>query len=205
MHTLPPLPYAYDALEPYFDEATMKLHHQKHHATYVEKLNTALESAPELAEESLAVILADLTKVPETIRTAVRNHGGGHFNHSLWWQTLRTPTPENLPTGAIGELIGKQFGSYDNWREHFKAEALSLFGSGWVWLVKNSEGELQIIKLPNQDTPLALNLSPLLGIDVWEHAYYLKYQNRRAEFVDAFFNLINWDFVNEIYQSNFTL
>ena len=194
MHILPKLKFEYKALEPYFDEATMKLHHSKHHQTYVDKLNEALVKHPELAEKSLEELLIDLTKIPEDIRGAVRNHGGGHFNHTFFWDILKPNSGGKvaLPTGQTLEDINKTFSSFENFQKLFKEAALSRFGSGWAWLVADVNDELMIITTANQETPLELKMGPIIGLDVWEHAYYLKYQNRRAEFVDAFFNLIDW-------------
>lgn len=197
MHTLPALPYNFNDLEPYFDEATMQLHHDKHHATYVEKLNAALADYPDLQTKSLTDLLLNLDQVPEEIRTAVKNHGGGHFNHSFFWQSLRKGEEENEPTGPIAEALAREFGDFATFKEKFKTDSLAVFGSGWVWLVQTKTGELKLLKQPNQDAPLSPGVSPLLGLDVWEHAYYLKYQNRRADYIDAFFHLINWDFVNQ--------
>lgn len=197
MHVLPPLPYNFSDLEPYFDEATMQLHHDKHHATYVEKLNAALEAYPELQNKSLTDLLLNLDQVPEGIRGAVRNHGGGHFNHSFFWQSLQPGQEVNEPTGLASEAIERQFGDFARFKDQFKTEALAVFGSGWVWLVQTKTGELKITKQANQDAPLSLGATPILGLDLWEHAYYLKYQNRRAEYIEAFFHLINWDFINQ--------
>lgn len=198
MHTLPQLKYEYNALEPYFDEATMRLHHLKHHQTYIDKLNAALEAFPELQAKSLEELLKDLTVVPEAIRAAVRNHGGGHWNHSFFWQILKPNSDGkiSLPNGKLLEGIKTSFGSFENFQKLFKEAALARFGSGWVWLVAVSTGEWQIISTTNQDTPLELKHKPLIGLDLWEHAYYLKYQNRRADFIDAFFYLIDWNSVS---------
>ncbi|MEK7586979.1 MAG: superoxide dismutase [Patescibacteria group bacterium] len=202
MHTLPKLKFEYGALEPYFDEATMKLHHSKHHQTYVDKLNEALVKHPELAEKSLEELLSDLKSVPEDIRIAVRNHGGGHSNHSFFWNILKPNSDgkASVPTGKLLEDINKTFSSFENFQKLFKDTALARFGSGWVWLVcptegnrVASDGKLKIISTANQDTPLELDFIPIIGLDVWEHAYYLKYQNRRADFIDAFFYLIDWN------------
>jgi len=190
--TLDPLPYAHDALEPYIDKATMEIHHGKHHAAYVANLNKALESAPELASRGLEQLLANnLIAVPESIRTAVRNNGGGHFNHAMFWQFL-SPKGGGQPGGKLGDAITGTFGSYDTFKEKFSAAAMGRFGSGWAWLVKDGAGKLDVYSTANQDSPVSEGKVPLLGLDVWEHAYYLKYQNRRAEYVGAWWNVVNW-------------
>jgi Fe-Mn family superoxide dismutase len=190
--TLPNLPYAFDALEPYIDKATMEIHHGKHHAAYVANVNKALESAPELASKSLEELLAaNLALVPEPIRTAVRNNGGGHVNHSLFWQIM-APNAGGAPTGKLAEAINATFGSFDNLKEKLNAAGMGRFGSGWAWLVKDRAGKLDIYSTANQDSPLMEGKVPVLGIDVWEHAYYLKYQNRRAEYLAAWWNVVNW-------------
>ena len=196
-HSLPALPYAYDALEPFFDAKTMEVHHTKHHQTYVDKLNAALEGNEILQKASAEDLLKDLNSVPENIRTAVRNHGGGHANHSFWWQMLRKDVRYS---GEIARAIDSKFGSYDDFKDKFSETAALLFGSGWTWLVF-SNGELEIMSTPNQDSPLSLGKTPILGIDVWEHAYYLKYQNRRPDYISAFFNVINWEQVNEYFRA----
>jgi len=196
-HKLPELPYAYNALEPYFDAQTMEIHHTKHHQTYVDKLNAALEGHPDLQSKSVEDLLRDLNAVPENIRTAVINHGGGHFNHSFFWPMLRK---ETRCGGAVADAINSTFGSFDVFKEQFSTKAALLFGSGWTWLVW-SNNELQIVTTANQDNPLSQGKTPVLGIDVWEHAYYLKYQNRRPEYVSAFFNVINWDTVNDYFKA----
>ncbi|RMD67045.1 superoxide dismutase [Candidatus Pacearchaeota archaeon] len=195
-HALPELPYAYDALEPYIDARTMEIHHTKHHQGYVNKLNAALEKHPELAEKSVEELLAQIESVPEDIQTAVRNNGGGHANHTLFWQILSPEKQE--PSGEIAEEIEKTFGSFDAFKQEFTNAALGVFGSGWAWLVY-SDGKLEVIKTPNQDSPLMQGKTPILGIDVWEHAYYLNYQNRRNEYVEAFWNVVNWKKVNEFF------
>ena len=192
-HTLEPLPYAYDALEPYIDEQTMRIHHGKHHQTYVDKLNAALEGHESLQETPLGKLLENLDQVPDDIRTAVRNHGGGHANHSFFWPTLKKDVGFG---GEIVDAVNSSFGSYDNFKQSFSNSAALLFGSGWTWLVWD-QGKLEIITTPNQDNPLSQGKKPILGLDVWEHAYYLKYQNRRPEYIEAFFNVINWDVVNQ--------
>lgn len=196
MFNLPSLPYAYNSLEPYIDEQTMRIHHTKHHQAYIDKLNAALENAPQLQKKSAEDLIKNLNKLPDTIKTAVRNHGGGHLNHSFFWKILRKDVE---PIGEILEAIGDKFGNVDKFREMFKEACLTLFGSGWVWLVLNEKRELEIVKTSNQDNPLSEGKTPLLGIDLWEHAYYLKYQNKRADYVDAFFNVIDWEKVNEFY------
>ena len=195
---LPPLPYAYDALEPNIDAKTMEIHHTKHHQGYTDKLNAALEKAPELAEKSAEEILRNIDSVPEEIRTAVINNGGGFVNHSLFWEILSPDKQE--PSGAVLEAINKAFSSFDSFKEKFAEEAMGRFGSGWAWLVV-SDGKLEVINSPNQDSPLMDGKVPVLGLDVWEHAYYLNYQNRRNEYVEAFFNIINWNKVNELYSA----
>ena len=196
-HSLPALPYAYDALEPFFDAKTMEIHHTKHHQTYVDKLNAALEGHENLQKLGVEDLLKDLNAVPENIRTAVRNHGGGHANHSFWWPILRK---EVNYSGDIASAINSKFGGYDEFKEKFSTAAALLFGSGWTWLVW-SNGELEIMTTPNQDSPLSQGKTPILGIDVWEHAYYLKYQNRRPDYIAAFFNVINWEQVDEYFKA----
>lgn len=196
-YQLPELPYAYDALEPHIDELTMKLHHDKHHNTYVTNLNVAIDKHPELAEKTVEELVADLNNVPEDIRMAVRNNGGGHANHAFFWKIMG-PNAGGEPTGAIKGAIESAFGSFEEFKAQFKAAALGRFGSGWAWLVAN-DGKLEIMATLNQDSPLTEGKVPLLGLDVWEHAYYKKYSNVRADYVDAFFNVINWDAVNELY------
>jgi Fe-Mn family superoxide dismutase len=196
-HFLPALPYAYDALEPFFDAKTMEIHHTKHHQTYVDKLNAALEGNESLQKSSPEDLLKDLNSVPENIRTAVRNHGGGHANHSFWWQMLRK---DERYSGEVAKAIDAKFGSYDEFKDKFSDTAALLFGSGWTWLVF-SNGDLEIMTTPNQDSPLSQGKTPILGIDVWEHAYYLNYQNRRPDYISAFFNVINWEQVNEYFKA----
>ena len=195
--SLPPLPYAFDALEPYIDKATMEIHHGKHHAAYVTNLNKALESAPQLAGKSLEELLASNCAVaPENIRTAVRNHGGGHLNHSLFWQIMG-PQAGGQPGGKLAEAIKSTFGNFDQFKEKFGAAAMGRFGSGWAWLVKSPEGKLDIYSTANQDSPVMESKFPVLGLDVWEHAYYLKYQNRRNEYVAAWWSVVNWNEVEK--------
>jgi superoxide dismutase, Fe-Mn family len=196
--TLPPLPYAYDALEPYIDAATMTVHHDKHHATYVANLNKAVADFPDVKKMPIENLLKDLNAIPESIRTAVRNQGGGHLNHSLFWQMLKKGGGE--PKGALAAAIDKRFGSFGAFKDEWTKAAVGQFGSGWAWLVVDANKQLGIEAAANQDSPLSQGKQPLLTIDVWEHAYYLKYQNRRPEYVAAFFNVINWDFVSERYQ-----
>jgi Fe-Mn family superoxide dismutase len=196
--TLPPLPYAYDALEPYIDARTMEIHHDKHHAAYVANLNKAVADFPDTAKMTVEDLLKDLSAVPEKIRTAVRNQGGGHFNHSLFWQMLKKNGGE--PAGDLAKAIDSAFGNFAAFKENFSKTAAGQFGSGWAWLVIGANRQLSIEPAANQDSPLSTGKQPLLGIDVWEHAYYLKYQNRRPEYVAAFFNVINWDFVSERYK-----
>lgn len=197
--TLPPLPYASDALEPFIDKTTMEIHHDKHHAAYVNNLNKALESAPELASKSVEELLANgYAIVPEAIRTAVRNNGGGHVNHTMFWEILKVNNGA-APAGDLAAAINGTFGSLDSFKEKFAAAATTRFGSGWAWLVK-SAGKLEIISTANQDSPLAEGKFPVLGLDVWEHAYYLKYQNRRPDYITAWWSVVNWDEVAKRFQ-----
>ena len=196
-YTLPDLPYAYDALEPYIDEETMHLHHDKHHNTYVTNLNAAIEKHPELGEKSVEELLADFDSVPEDIKTAVRNNGGGHANHSFFWEIL-APNAGGEPTGAIKEAIEETFGSFADFKEEFKTAATGRFGSGWAWLVIK-DGKLAITSTANQDSPLMDGQTPVLGLDVWEHAYYLKYKNVRPDYINAFWSVVNWVKVNDFY------
>ena len=189
--------YAYDALEPFIDARTMEIHHTKHHQGYVNNLNAALEKHPGL-KLSLNEMLKDLTLVPEDIRTAVRNNGGGHFNHSLFWDVLKVNNGAK-PEGELLKAINEAFGSFDQFRDTFDKAAATRFGSGWAWLIVNKKGKLEVVSTPNQDTPLTLG-TPILGLDVWEHAYYLNYQNRRADYIVAFFHVVNWDQVAKLYQ-----
>ena len=195
---LKPLAYPTDALEPHIDARTMEIHHGKHHATYVTNLNNALKDQPALASKSLEEILSHLDTVPEAIRTTVRNNGGGHWNHDLFWKLI-TPEGSDTPTGELAKALEAAFGNLDEFKAKFKAAALGRFGSGWAWLVANQDGSLAITSTPNQDNPLMDGKYAILGIDVWEHAYYLNYQNRRADYVDAFWNVLNWDVVASIY------
>lgn len=199
---LAPLPYAYEALEPAIDAETMRLHHGKHHATYVAKLNEAVAAAPELAGKSVEELLRALARVPETVRTAVRNHGGGHANHTLFWSSMRPPTsPAGVqPAGRLAAAIQTQFGSFDGLREQLSRTAAGVFGSGWAWLTLDAGRKLALASTPNQDSPLSVGQVPLLGIDVWEHAYYLRYQNRRADYVQAFFSVVDWTAIGRRYE-----
>ncbi|KPG69411.1 MULTISPECIES: superoxide dismutase [unclassified Enterococcus] len=196
-YTLPDLPYAYDALEPYIDEETMHLHHDKHHNTYVTNLNAAIEKHPELGEKSVEDLLKDFSSVPEDIQTAVRNNGGGHANHTFFWEILG-PNAGGEPTGAIKDAIEETFGSFDDFKEEFKTAATGRFGSGWAWLVVK-DGKLAVTSTANQDSPLMDGQTPVLGLDVWEHAYYLKYKNVRPDYINAFWSVVNWDKVNEYF------
>jgi len=197
-HTLPPLPYAYNALEPNIDEQTMRIHHDKHHDAYVNNLNAALKDHPDLDKLSIEQLLGDLNRVPEAIRTAVRNNGGGHYNHTLFWE-LMTPGGAKEPTGPLAAAITAKFGSFAAFKEQFQKAGLARFGSGWAWLVQSPAG-LAIESTPNQDTPIMEKKTAILGCDVWEHAYYLKYQNRRADYLTAWWNTVNWTIVGKRYQ-----
>jgi superoxide dismutase, Fe-Mn family len=192
---LPNLPYAYDALEPYFDTQTMEIHHTKHHQTYIDKLNAAIKGNPTLENADVEQLIGNLNEIPENIRTAVRNHGGGHANHRFFWSTLKKDVTEG---GPVVDAITDQFGSFGEFKEKFANSAALLFGSGWTWLVYEV-GKLAIVTTANQDSPISSGKRPLLGLDVWEHAYYLRYQNRRPEYIAAFFHVINWEKVNELY------
>lgn len=200
--TTPDLPYAYDALEPYVDETTMHIHHDKHHVAYTTNLNKALEAQPELLEKNIEDILRDLNQVKKDIRLAVTNHGGGHYHHGFFWEIMRAPRDNNQPEGDLATAIQKTFASFDKFKENFSKMAMSVFGSGWAWLAWDGQ-KLIIEKTANQDSPLSIGHKPLMTLDVWEHAYYLKYQNRRVEFVEAFWPIINWAKANENYL-NFT-
>ena len=196
-YTLPELPYAYDALEPYIDVETMHLHHDKHHNTYVTNLNAAIEKHPELGEKSVEDLISDMNAIPEDIRTAVRNNGGGHANHTFFWEIM-APNAGGTPTGALKDAIDETFGSFEDFKNEFKTAATGRFGSGWAWLVVDN-GKLAIMSTPNQDSPLMDGQTPVLGLDVWEHAYYLKYKNVRPDYIEAFWNVVNWDKVNELF------
>lgn len=192
---LPPLPYAYDALEPYVDATTMHLHHGKHHQAYVNNLNAIVATHPELRGKKIEQLLANLDELPDSARTGVRNNGGGHFNHSFLWPTLGTGS--STPTGNLAKAIERSFGSQAALQDRLTSAAMSVFGSGWAWLAASPNGTLLIETTPNQDTPLSLGHTPVLGVDVWEHAYYLKYQNRRAEYLQALFHVVSWGHVSE--------
>jgi Fe-Mn family superoxide dismutase len=194
-YTLPELPYAYDALEPHIDAKTMEIHHTKHHQTYVDKLNAALEGHDDLSDQSVEDLLRNFSKVPADIQTPVKNHGGGHANHSLFW-TIMAPGGGGDPSGDIAEALSETFGDFNSFKEKFNTVATNHFGSGWAWLVVDGD-KLDLINRPNQDSPLMEGKTPIFGLDVWEHAYYLKYQNRRPEYIAAWWNTINWDEVNK--------
>ena len=196
--TLPPLPFAYDALEPYVDAPTVQIHHDKHHATYVANLNKAIANNPELGKKTVENLIRDLAAVPEGIRAAVRNHGGGHANHALYWQVV-AKNGGSGPKGELAKAIDKKFGSFTGFQEKFTQAATAQFGSGWAWLTVGTNKELGIESTLNQDSPLSAGRTPLLTIDVWEHAYYLKYQNRRPEYIAAFYHIINWGALSERY------
>jgi superoxide dismutase, Fe-Mn family len=193
---LPPLPYDFSALEPHIDAQTMEIHHDRHHQAYINNVNAAIEKHPELASKSIEELLGDLNAIPEDIRTVVRNNGGGHYNHSMFWEIMG-PGGGGEPTGAVAAAINSAFGDYATFKETLTKAAVGQFGSGWGWLVKDGSGKLSVFGRPNQDTPLSEGLTPVLGVDVWEHAYYLKYQNKRPDYVAAWFNTINWSAVNK--------
>lgn len=199
-HELPALPYATGALEPHIDTATMEIHHGRHHNAYVTNLNNALNSAPELASKSVEDLISDLNSVPESIRTAVRNNGGGHANHSLFWKTI-SPNGGGQPSGALAAAIDAELGGFDKFKETFAAAGATRFGSGWAWLALGKDGKLKVYSLPNQDSPIMEGDTPLLGLDVWEHAYYLKYQNKRPDYIAAFWNVVDWKAVGSIYDA----
>lgn len=201
-YELPQLPYAYDALEPYIDAKTMEIHHTKHHQAYINNLNAALEKHPAIANKPLEALLADLAAVPEDIRTAVRNHGGGTWNHSFFW-TIMGPEAKHggpQPDGTVGAAIEGAFGDFASFKESFTKAASGVFGSGWAWLVVNKDGTLAVTSTPNQDSPLSVGQRPILGLDVWEHAYYLKYQNKRPDYIGAWWSVVNWNAVEEKYR-----
>ncbi|WP_028563824.1 superoxide dismutase [Paenibacillus pinihumi] len=199
-HQLPALPYANNALEPHIDATTMEIHHDRHHNTYVTNLNAALESAPELQGKSVEDLIADLNSVPEGIRTAVRNNGGGHANHSLFWETIG-PDAGGAPQGTLAAAIDSELGGFDKFKEDFAKAATTRFGSGWAFLAVTKDGKLKVYSLPNQDSPIMEGETPLLGLDVWEHAYYLKYQNKRPDYIAAFWNVVNWSEVGKRYEA----
>jgi len=194
-HTLPKLAYAYDGLEPYIDAKTMEVHHTKHHQAYITKLDAALKGHPDLEAKSAEELISDLGVIPDDIRTAVRNHGGGTANHNFFWTILAKGT---TPGGPVADALKTRYGGFDQFKEQFSTAAANLFGSGWAWLVL-ADGRPEIMTTPNQDSPLSVGRTPIIGLDVWEHAYYLKYQNRRPEYIEAFFSVINWEKVNELY------
>ncbi len=200
MFTLPKLEYSYDALEPYIDAKTMELHYTKHHQTYIDNLNAALKDYPELQKKTLEELLKDLSALPEKIRVAVQNNGGGHLNHSQFW--LWMDKAGGKPQGKVLDEIVKKFGSFDAFKEQFSTAAKSRFGSGWAWLSFDKSGSIVITSTVNQDSPVSQGMSPLLGLDVWEHAYYLKYNNRRVDYIDAWWHVVNWGHVEEIYRSH---
>lgn len=199
-YELPQLPYAYDALEPHIDARTMEIHHTKHHQTYITNVNNALKDKPELAAKSVEELISNLEAVPEDIRTVVRNNGGGHANHSFFWKIMG-PNAGGTPTGKLADDINATFGSFDQFKEKMAAAGASRFGSGWAWLVRNKSGKLEVMSTPNQDNPLMDGLTPVLGVDVWEHAYYLTYQNRRPDYLKAWWNVVNWDEVGKRYEA----
>lgn len=198
-HQLPALPYANNALEPHIDETTMMIHHDRHHNTYVTNLNNALEAHADLQSKSIEDLIADLDSVPESIRTAVRNNGGGHANHSLFWEIIG-PNGGGAPTGALADAINNELGGFDKFKEDFAKAATTRFGSGWAWLSVKG-GKLVVSSTPNQDSPIMEGATPILGLDVWEHAYYLKYQNKRPDYIGAFWNVVNWEEVGKRYEA----
>ncbi|MEX2356051.1 MAG: superoxide dismutase [Thermaerobacterales bacterium] len=199
-HQLPDLPYPKDALEPHIDAQTMEIHHGRHHNTYITKLNEALEGHSDLAGRDIEDLMRNLDSVPEGIRTAVRNNGGGHSNHSLFWQVM-SPNGGGAPAGALADAINKACGSFDQFKEKFAAAGVGQFGSGWAWLVVKQDGSVAVTSTPNQDTPLMNGDTPILGLDVWEHAYYLKYQNKRPDYIQAWWNVVNWDEVTRRFEA----
>jgi superoxide dismutase, Fe-Mn family len=204
-HELPKLPYQADALEPHIDKATMEIHHGKHHNTYVTKLNAALEQHPNLADKPVEDLISKISDLPQDIRAAVRNNGGGHANHTLFWQIM-SPQGGGKPSGSLGDAIEKAWGGFDAFKDAFANAAVGRFGSGWAWLIVDGSGNLRITSTPNQDTPLMQDVAddpgtPIIGLDVWEHAYYLNYQNRRPDYIEAWWNVVNWDEANRRYES----
>jgi superoxide dismutase, Fe-Mn family len=200
-YSLPKLAYDFNALEPHIDQTTMEIHYGKHHQTYVNNLNAALEGKADLQEKSLEELLSNLDAVPEAIRTAVRNNGGGHLNHSLFWEVIAPATENNAPTGKLAEAIDKAFGSFEAFKQEFTKAATTRFGSGWAWLVVNENGSVEVTSTANQDNPIMDGKVAVLGLDVWEHAYYLNYQNRRPDYIASFFNIINWEAVSSKYEA----
>ncbi len=200
-YELPALPYAYDALEPFIDAQTMEIHHTKHHQTYVTKLNEALATHPELADKPLEWLLSNLNEVPEDIRGAVRNHGGGHWNHSMFWEVMGPNSGTRTPGSELATAIDTSFGNFQSFQEAFNKAATTQFGSGWAWLVKDASGKLSVVSTANQDNPLSQGLVPIMGLDVWEHAYYLKYQNKRPDYITAWWNVINWEKVGQNFET----
>lgn len=198
-HQLPDLNYKYSDLEPYIDEMTMTIHHTKHHATYVNNLNGALEKYPELQEKSIEELLTSLDSLPEDIKTAVRNNGGGHYNHSMFW-SIMSPKGGGEPKGELGEKIKNKFGSFQDFKDEFAKASTSRFGSGWAWLILDKKGELLISSTANQDNPISEGLTPILGLDLWEHAYYLKYQNKRPDYIKEWWNIVDWNKVVSLYE-----
>jgi superoxide dismutase, Fe-Mn family len=198
-HSVPPLPYDYSALEPHIDAQTMTLHHDKHHAAYVNNLNAAIEKHPQLGSKSVEDLLRDINSVPEDVRTTVRNNGGGHMNHTMFWQIMK-PKGGGPPTGRVGDEIKKVFGSFEEFQKQFNDVGTKRFGSGWVWLVRSKAGKLEVISTANQDNPIMDGHHAIMGNDVWEHAYYLKYQNRRPEYLAAWWNVVNWDEINKRFK-----
>jgi Fe-Mn family superoxide dismutase len=197
-HELPPLPYPANALEPHIDARTMEIHHDKHHQTYITNLNNAVKDKPEVEAKSAEDLIRDLNAVPEAIRTAVRNNAGGHVNHTMFWKIMKGGA-NGKPSGKLAQDIDSAFGSFDEFKEKFQAAGAARFGSGWVWLIKNKSGKLEIVSTPNQDNPIMDGNTPILGNDVWEHAYYLNYQNRRPDYLKAWWNVVNWEAVAERY------
>ncbi|MBU5590445.1 superoxide dismutase [Clostridium sp. MSJ-4] len=199
-HSLPELKYDYNALEPHIDEMTMRIHHTKHHAAYVNNLNAALEKYPELENKDLEELLKNIDSIPEDIKIAVRNNGGGHYNHSMFWNIIG-PNKGGKPEGSLEEAINKKFGSFDKFKEEFNKAAATRFGSGWAFLVINQEAELEVVSTANQDNPISEGKTPILALDVWEHAYYLKYQNKRPDYIEAWWNVVDWKEVEKIYEN----
>lgn len=198
MVKLPELPYAYDALEPYVDTETMKIHHTKHHQGYINKFNAALANYPELQQKNITELLESLDSLPEDVQSAVRNNGGGYYNHALFWKMM-TPTSSQAPAGTLIDAINEKFGSFDLFKEQFSKAALTVFGSGWAWLAIDVDNNLSIMTTSQQDSTLLNGRQPILGLDVWEHAYYIKYQNKRPDYIAAWWNVVNWEFVQELY------